>query len=55
MNNNEFIPDNETTERGKNLILSQHLTGSWNNYKIIAIVRIEGTSPGDSGWQVIFT
>ena len=49
-----FLPDNKTTPDDKNLILSQHLTGSWFNLNIVEIKRIESSPQTDSGWEVTF-
>ena len=53
----DFIPDDETTKGKKNLVLNQHLAGSWFNFNIVKIERINNppNSPTHfSGWQVTY-
>lgn len=46
-----FLPDDETTPQDKNLLLSQHLTGSWSNLDIDKIERIKESPDTESGWE----
>ena len=46
-----FVPDDESTNAGKNAALAILLGAPW---RTLAIVRVERIEIGDKGWRVVF-
>ena len=46
-----FVPDDESTNAGKNAALATLLGAPW---RPLAIVRVERIEIGDKGWRVVF-
>ena len=46
-----FVPDEESTNPGKNGALATLLNAPW---RTLAIVRLERIEIGDRGWRVVF-
>jgi hypothetical protein len=46
-----FVPDDESTNAGKNAALAVLLNAPW---RTLAIVRVERIEIGDTGWRVVF-